>query len=150
MAFCPQCGAQVEDGATVCPQCGASMNPAPAPQSAPAYYEESRCGASYDADDISNNKVFALAAYLLGPVGIIIAMLAAQNSPFAMFHARQSLKLSIVQVILVILCIVPILGWIAFAICSAIMLVVEIIMIVHACKGEAVEPPIVGELKFLK
>lgn len=36
MAFCPQCGAPFNDGATSCPQCGAPLASAPAPQPAPA------------------------------------------------------------------------------------------------------------------
>ena len=32
MAFCPNCGAQVEEGVAFCPQCGTGLNgPAPAP-----------------------------------------------------------------------------------------------------------------------
>ncbi len=45
MAFCPNCGAEVKEGAAFCPSCGAPVNkaaeptpaPQPQPQAAPAY-----------------------------------------------------------------------------------------------------------------
>ena len=107
----------------------------------------------FDPQDISENKVMALAAYVLGPIGIIIALLAAQNSPYAGFHVRQSLKIAIVEalviVIMTVLCwtlIVPAAG----AIFLLILLVVRVIAFVSACKGKAVEPPIVRGLGFMK
>ena len=103
--------------------------------------------------EMSDNKVTAMAAYLLGPLGVIIALLAGQNSPFAEFHMRQGLKFVVVEsllsIIAVLLCwtvIVPV----AAAILCIILGVVKIIAFVSVCKGRAVEPPIIRSLGFLR
>ena len=149
MAFCPNCGAQVEDGAPVCPNCGASF--AAAPTNYPAYTADPKDHtAEFDPQDISDNKVFAMAAYMLGVVGIIITLLAAQKSPFAMFHARQSLKISVCLTLLAFCMIVPFLGWLAFGIGAIVLAVVTIIQFFSVCSGKAKEAPIVSNFGFLK
>ena len=176
MAFCPQCGTNVPDGTPNCPQCGAPIGVAPAfdPNQGQQQFQQFQQQpyqqpyqqgygaypvvaadpkdhtAEYDPDDISKNKVFAMAPYLLGTIGIIVALLAAQKSEFTMFHVRQALKITVVQVLLVICCIIPILGWIFAGVCSAIIFVLEIIMFFRVCKGKAIDVPIIGGLGFLK
>ena len=107
----------------------------------------------FDPEDISDNKVMAMAAYLLGPIGIIIALLAAQSSPYAGFHLRQALKFVILEaltsIVMLLLCwtlIVPA----AAAVFLMILMVLEIVAFVSVCKGRAVEPPILRSLKFMK
>ena len=146
MAFCPNCGTQVEEGAASCPNCGTVFGAA---QQNYAYDIKDHT-AEYSPADISDNKVFAMSANLLGIVGVIITLLAAQKSPYAMFHARQSMKISICEVLSALLLIVPILGWIACPICLLILFVVRVILFFQVCKGEAKEAPIIGNLGFLK
>lgn len=107
----------------------------------------------FEAEDISNNKVTAMAAYLLGPIGVIIALLAGKESPYAAFHMRQGLKITIVEalvsIIMLVLCftlIIPAAG----AIALIILWIVRIISFVSVAKGRAVEPPIIRSLGFLK
>lgn len=146
MAFCPNCGAQVEEGAPVCPNCGTSFS---APQINYAADPKDHT-AEFDAKDISDNKVFAMAAYLMSVVGVIITLLAAQKSAYAMFHARQSMKISMCEILCAIILIVPILGWIAAPICLIILFVVRIILFFQVCKGQAKDAPIIGNFGFLK
>ena len=177
MAFCPQCGAPFNDGATSCPQCGAVFAAAPNPNPQPQQqnyqfqqqYQQQQYQqyqpapapvvdpfdhtADFDAQDISDNKVFSMLPYLLGTVGIIIALLAAQKSAFAMFHVREALKITVTNILLgvvsAVLCwtfIVPIAGFI----CIGILSVIQIIMFFRVCKGKAKEAPIICKLKFLK
>ena len=146
MAFCPNCGAQVEDGAPVCPNCGTSFA---APQVNYAY-DPADHTAEFDPQDISDNKVFAMAAYLLSAVGIIITMLAAQKSPYAMFHARQALKISVCGALLMICMIVPFLGWLVAGIGLLVLAVVSIIQFFSVCGGKAKEAPIIKNFGFLK
>lgn len=108
--------------------------------------------AEFDPKDISENKVMALTAYILGTIGIIIALLAAKESPYAGFHVRQALKLTIVNVLLsiisLVLCwtlIVPIAG----GVCAVIILVVRIICFFQVCSGKAKEAAIVSSFGFL-
>ena len=153
MAFCSNCGKPLPENAPFCEHCGA-----PAGQSIPVpymqpYVDPADHTSEFDPTDISENKVYAMSAYLLSVVGVLIALLAAPGSKYAAFHARQSLKLQLVTVLVgilsVVLCwtvIVPIAG----GICCAILLVIKIICFFQVCSGKAKDAPIVGKLGFLK
>ena len=116
-------------------------------------YDPADHTAEFDPEDVSQNKVIAMAAYILGTVGIIIALLAAPQSKYAAFHSRQALKLDIVSTLLLIVSavlaftfIVPIAG----AVCIAILFVVRIICFFQVCSGKAKDAAIIGKLPFLK
>ena len=146
MAFCPNCGSQLPEGADTCPNCGA---PLAAPH--PVYaYDPSDHTAEFDVQDIAANKLYAMASYLLGLVGVLFTFLVARESPYAMFHARQSIKISRCEVLLVICLIVPIIGWIAAPVGWIILLVIRVILFFQVCKGQAKDAPIIGSLGFLK
>ncbi len=146
MAFCPNCGSQLPEGADSCPNCGFSLS---APQ--PAYaYDPSDHTAEFDAQDIGNNKLYAMASYILGLVGVLFTFLAAKESPYAMFHARQSLKIAMCEVLLTLCLIIPILGWIAAPVGWIILFVIRVILFFQVAKGQAKDAPIIGNLGFLK
>lgn len=154
MAFCNKCGTQLPDGANVCGNCGTPVGvPAPAPVPVPTYVDPTDHTAEFTAKDISDNKVIAMLVYLLGYVGIFIALLAGNTSPYAGFHVRQALKITVLETLLgivtVFLCwtfIVPI----AAGVCYIILFVVKIICFFSICSGKAKEPPIVKAFGFLK
>ena len=115
--------------------------------------------ANFNPKDISENKVSAMAAYLLGPVGIIIALLIARDSAYAAFHVRQALKITICSVVLEIIAailalfaMIPLVGIIfklVLIIISAIwlgVLVLRLIAIAQVCDGEAREPAVIGKM----
>ena len=109
--------------------------------------------AEFDAKDISDNKVISMLVYLMGAIGIVIALLAANTSPYAAFHVRQALKFTVVTILLAIvtavLCwtiIVPIVAGIA----AIALLVIKVICFFQICKGKAVEPYLIRNLTFLK
>lgn len=106
--------------------------------------------AEYDAADISENKVIAMSCYLLGVFGIIISLLAARDSAYSRFHSRQAMKIIICQAFSALFAIVPVIGWIACAVCEVILIVVDIICVVRVGKGQAKEAPIVSSFNFLK
>ena len=157
MAFCSNCGTQIPEGTTFCANCG---TPVGAPQQAPVQpvvpapvFDPADHTAEFDPQDISDNKVLAMTPYILSTAGVIIALLAGQQSPYVMFHARQALKLDIVTILLsiitAVLCwtiIVPIAGGIAVT----ALVVIRIIAFFQVCKGQAKEPAIIKNLKFLK
>lgn len=158
MKKCPNCGSQINDDAAFCPFCGTRFaQQAPAPGYVPpqqvlmiAPYDHTR---EFDPKDISDNKVYAMILYLMGVVGVIIGLLAAQSSPYVAFHVRQALKFSVLDTLLGIIALVfcwtlliPILAGIAFV----VLFVVRIICFVQICQGKALEPVIIRSFGFLK
>ena len=119
MKICKQCGAEVADNASFCAKCGAkmeatgnaggagntgnmgnggaNMNQGQYQQYYQAPVDPYDHTAEFDQKDISDNKVFAMIAYLIGTMGIIIALLASHKSPYAMFHVRQALKFTVLS-----------------------------------------------------
>lgn len=170
MKTCPNCHAQLDDNAIFCTACGTQFAAAQPQQGAvppqqnavppqgmvppqaayvPAYnpYDHT---AEFDPKDISDNKVFAMLCYLMGFVGIIVALLATHSSKYAMFHVRQALKIEVVSILSVFVLIIPFLGWFAFPILQAILWVVKIISFFQICSGKAKEPAIVRSFGFLR
>ena len=173
MKICKNCGAQMDDGAMFCTHCGTPWSaskqadaqgfPNQNPYQQNSYNQQDYSyGAGYafpydhtaefTQQDIHDNKVFCLAIYLLGIVGIIIAILASRESPFVAFHVRQALKISVLQtltgLVSAVLCwtiLVPIAGGVFLA----ILFVVRIICFFRICSGKAIEPPIVRGIGFL-
>lgn len=166
MKTCPKCNAQLDDGAIFCANCGSRFNVEPSqnfnnqqgyqmpPQQAfvPQYdpYDHT---SQFDPKDISENKVISMLPYLLGTIGIIVALLAANTSPYASFHVRQALKFTVVNilsfVVAMLLCwtiIVPI----AWLILYISLYVVKFICFFSICSGKAKEPPIIRWFGFLR
>ena len=148
MAFCSNCGAEIPDGAPVCPSCNATI--AGAPQ--PPVIEPWDHTAEFEAKDISDNKAYALSAYLFSILGVLLCNVLAKESPYALFHAREALKLDIAVIVVYVLgcllcwtCIVPV----AAVVLVLILAVVKIICIVQVCKGEAKEPWMIRSIKAL-
>lgn len=156
MKYCPNCGTPAEENVNFCPGCGSSFEGVVPTPVIPAHDHT----AEFDEKDISDNKVIAMLVYLTGWLGVIIALLAGSNSNYAGFHARQALKITVVETLLGIatavlfwLGLIPVLKWLYFvsvsgAFCA--LFVVRIIAFFQICKGKAVEPPIVRMFGFLK
>ncbi|MCR5685851.1 MAG: zinc-ribbon domain-containing protein [Lachnospiraceae bacterium] len=161
MAFCPKCGAQVEDGAPFCGNCGTNMGApmnnaapgvAPMPAMAPAYDPFDHT-TEFDPMDVSNNKCYAILPYLLGVIGMIVCALLSKESPFIQFHLRQAVKYTVVNMLLGICCVV--LCWtiivpIAGAVCFIILGILKIITVFQIFAGQSKEPAIIRSLGFLK
>lgn len=173
MKICPNCNAQLDDNAMFCTNCGTQFanqqqpnpqftqqQPIP-PQSygmppQPGYvpqYDPYDHTAEFDPKDISDNKVISMLVYLMGAVGIVIALLASNTSKYVSFHVRQALKFTVVEIlsgiIALALCwtiIVPI----AYAVLILVLMVIKFICFFQICSGKAKEPAIIRSLKFLK
>ncbi len=151
MKTCPKCNAQCEDNASFCTTCGYSFNgaaPGYAPQIDP--YDHT---ARFDPKDISENKVIAMLVYLLGAIGIIIALLASSSSPYVGFHLRQALKFVVVETLLglaAVLLVWTVIVPLAAGITAIILFVLKIVCFFQICSGKAKEAPIIRELGFLK
>ncbi|MBD5452322.1 MAG: hypothetical protein HDR25_06740 [Lachnospiraceae bacterium] len=119
--------------------------------------------AEFNEKDISENKVSAIAAYLLGLIGIIIALLIARDSAYTAFHVRQALKMTICSVILELFAaalalfgMIPFVGiifkMILFFTSAAWVgiLILRLIAIAQVSNGEAKEPAIIHNFAFMK
>lgn len=162
MKNCNVCGQPMDDNAAFCTKCGTPFaqnqaNPGAQQQTyaqpAAAVVDPYDHTAEFDPKDISDNKVIAMLVYLLGAIGIIIALLAANQSAYAGFHVRQALKFTVAETLLFIIAgvlaftiIVPI----AALICICVLEVIKIICFFQICGGKAKEPAIIRSLKFMK
>ena len=170
MKTCPKCNTQLADDAMFCTNCGTSFqNANPQPQQN-AYQNNAQQNyaqpvapvvniydhtAEFDPQDVHDNKIFAILCYIMGIVGIIVALLARNsvNSPYLSFHIKQALKITITTILVGVIsgllawtCIVPIAGMV----CIVILEVVSIICFFQTCSNKSVEAPIVRSLPFLK
>lgn len=154
MKICPCCTAQLEDEAQFCRNCGAIQPDAEElfahqrPEADP--YDHT---AEYEEKDIANHKLFAMLTYLMDVVGVIVALLAAKESDYVQFHIRQSLKFTVVEVLLAVAAAVLFWTFITPIVAAAalvVLLVVKFIAFVHVCQGKAMEPVIIRSIGFLK
>lgn len=183
MKMCPNCRSQVNDEAVYCPVCGTGIGVAPQyiHQSAPKtetqfqpvqsnqnpvyvppvpYVDPYDHTADFDVKDISENKVLAMLCYLLGPLGILMAQLAAGKSQYAAFHINQAMKLTVAEVLgLLALTLGACLLWeIRLRVLMLFMVAVGLLGLIAlhlicfflVSKGKAKEVYIVRNLKFLK
>ena len=168
MEFCSKCGAQLSDGEKFCSSCGAPIGDtakenANTTQPVQTDFSQKIAGlnntadttAEYDAQDIQNNKVMAILAYLSWLV--LVPLFAAKESRFARFHCNQGLVLAIAEIIcwivLGLLDNIPYIGWLfglLNGLFSLVCVVFAVIGIVNAANGKAKELPIIGKFKILK
>ncbi len=148
MKNCPNCGNVCEDTVAFCNKCGSPLNGGAPYQAAPAY-DPADHTAEFEKSDISQNKVLAMIPYLMGWIGIVIALLAVNNSKYVAYHVKQALKLQVVSTISVVLNIVPLLGTLAFVACAVFIVVLNIIGFFQVCNGKAKELPLIKKLGFL-
>ncbi|MBO4869559.1 MAG: zinc ribbon domain-containing protein [Clostridia bacterium] len=112
--------------------------------------------AEFDKEDAQQNKVMGILAYI--GILVLVPIFAAKDSKFARFHANQGLVLAIFEVasyliFSVILSMIPKIGWLFGVIgwiISVGLLVLAVLGIVAAARGQAKELPIIGQIKILK
>lgn len=105
--------------------------------------------APLDPEDVAKNKPFAILAYL--GILFIVPMIAAKDSPFAKYHANQGLILFIVWLVAMIATTIigsiPVVGLISFLLWPltwAACLILTVIGILNAAKGETKPLPYIG------
>ncbi len=141
MAYCKNCGAPLEAGSRFCTNCGFNAD-----SEVPGVRSTDHT-AEYDANDIKSNKILSLYCYL--GILMVIPLVAKPGSDFIKFHANQGLVLLTFDICLAILCIIPILGWIAAAVGYIFSFVCIIIGIVNSCSGRATELPFIGRFNII-
>lgn len=84
---------------------------------------------------------------ILSYIGILflIPLLAAKDSPFAQYHAKQGLVLFIAEVATMLIVWIPILGWLIGFMAWIIWVVLSLMGIINALGGKQVPLPIIGK-----
>lgn len=121
--------------------------------------------AEFDQNDIQQNKLMAVLAYL--GILVLVPILAAKESKYARYHANQGLVLFIANIVVSVVMgivgfivgfiagftgltflatLVTIISWLL----SAVIFVLAILGIVNAATGKAKELPVIGKIKLLK
>ena len=171
MAFCPQCGKQLDDATRFCPICGAPAaqgGPDTAQQTPPQQAAAPAGGQTWNQNpyvnpeqmDVNNNKGYAILSYF--SLLVLIPIFAAKDSKFARFHANQGLVLMISEVIywvavaIVTAIFMAINWWLGsifstiFALGNIFFLVLSILGIVSAAQGQYKTLPLIGKISILK
>lgn len=103
------------------------------------------------SSDAEKNKAMAIVGYIIPILFFIPLVTEAKNSPFAKFHANQQLNLLLAAIVVnVVGGIIPFIGWfILLPLGSIFLIVVAIMGIIHAAKGEMKELPLIGGFKLI-
>lgn len=169
MKYCEKCGTQINDDVNFCTGCGNNTS-TPTPEQPTSNQNDfvskitdlnntADTTADFDQNDINQNKVMAILAYL--GILVLIPIFAAKDSKFARYHSNQGLILliagaawgivySILSFIIIAISwrltfLVGILGLLSLP-----FLALCIIGIINAVNGKAKELPIIGKFKILK
>ncbi len=144
MKTCGKCGRNVDSGMKFCPACGAVFE-----------NERKRRKQAFDPVDIQNNKVMAVFAYR--GILVLIPMLAARESKFARYHARQELALLMVEMMFAVsYCILSLIvlsiSWRLYFIVKIMGMagflfpVLAVIGIMNVIGGKARRLPLIGNI----
>jgi len=96
-----------------------------------------------DAKEIEAGKTLAILGYIIGILCIV--PLIQKDNAFSLFHAKQVLLLILAGIALSFLNIIPCLGQIVWGLGTLGLLVLDIIGLVNAVKGEAKPVPLIGK-----
>lgn len=100
---------------------------------------------SFDAKDVSENKIIACLSYI--GILVLIPLLAKKDSKFAQEHAKQGLVLLLAFVALFVIGIIPILGWLIAFFGNIVLLVIALVAFIKCLMGEFWEIPVLGQYR---
>lgn len=167
MAFCSNCGTELEENAKFCANCGTAVGGAKADTSSKTDFSAKVAAlndtpdytAEMDQQDINDNKIISILSYI--SILVLIPIFAVPGSKFARFHANQGLLLFVLEIALgivkiVLSTILAVISWRLASIVNVLVildiafLVLAVIGIINAANGVAKELPIIGKFKILK
>jgi uncharacterized membrane protein len=105
-----------------------------------------------ESSDAEKNKAMGIVGYII-PILFFIPLVSEEGkkSPFAKFHANQQLNLLLAAVVVNIVGgVIPFIGWfIILPLGSIFLIVVAIMGIINASKGDMKELPLIGSFKLI-
>lgn len=99
------------------------------------------------SNDNSNDTAMGILSYL--GILVIIPIIVAQDSEFAMYHANQGLILLIGAMILFAVGWIPVLGWIVGFFGWIVVMIFAIMGIINAANGKKKPLPLIGGFNLL-
>ena len=169
MKNCPRCNSNLDDNAMYCTACGLQFAPPqeqpaqntytqqePAPgYPVPAAVNQYDHTAEFSAEEVADNKLYAMLIYLTSILGIIVAVLIQKNknSAYLEFHIKENIKLLIIETLIALA--TGLLSWtciasIAGGVCLVIAIVVQLIGFFKTAGNKSIEVPIIRSFGFLK
>lgn len=163
MAYCEVCGTELDEYG-ICPKCAAEAEETSASDAVAKVVDKFNSASDqtgdYDAEDIEQNRIFAVLGYL--GIFLLVPIICAPNSKFARFHVSEAIDLLIYNVVYVI--VAGILTWLCWRVGTALGVIVLgifllgtivsfifwIIGIANAARGLAKDIPMIGTWKLLK
>ncbi|MBQ8031725.1 MAG: zinc-ribbon domain-containing protein, partial [Butyrivibrio sp.] len=100
----------------------------------------------FDPQDIADNKLFAILPYLFSCIAGIIVGIYVKDSEFVKFHIKNSIRIDVTAFLLLLVCIIPFIGWVVAIIGVVVLVVIDIIALVWAFQGKAKELPIISSI----
>jgi uncharacterized membrane protein len=95
---------------------------------------------------LTDNNAGALAYITIIPAIVFLVAAPYNQSSYIRFHAWQSIFLCIALFAVSIIAVVPILGWIVYAVGAIAIFIGWIMCILKALKGERFKLPFIGDL----
>ena len=81
---------------------------------------------------------------------LIFPVILKRDSEYVRFHINQGLVLLLFYLACAIVCVIPILGWVAGGIGAVFAIVCAIMGIVYAASGRTKELPIIGQIRIYR
>jgi uncharacterized membrane protein len=155
---CQNCGGQIPEGTAFCPTCGAQVQQAPTqpvqPQGGQQYNGQQVPGGT----DTNTEKVIAIVSYL-GIIGLIIYLAKAAKTPFGQFHAKQGANICIIQLIasvaigvirgVISYVGIPFIGTLLGLVNTAIW-IISLVGLIWAAQGKMEKLPVIDKIEILK
>jgi uncharacterized membrane protein len=98
-------------------------------------------------EEINSGKVMAILAYIpFFFIGLIIAIvsIATKNNAYSLYHAKQALVLYIIGACMMVILIIPFIGWAVFFLWGIFALVLLVLGIINASSGQCKPLPLIG------
>lgn len=100
---------------------------------------------TFDKKDVDENKVIACLSYL--SILFLIPLLAKKDSKFCQEHAKQGLVIVLAHIALIVIGVIPVLGWMILFFGGLVLLVVDLIGLVKCLQGGFWEIPLIGKYR---
>jgi uncharacterized membrane protein len=165
---CPQCRAEMPDGAAFCPGCGrrmwvpgqAASKPAAAPPpSIPAMRMPTAVAPATNSAVQPQDNLFAALAYVtFVPAVVFLLIEPLKRNRFVRFHSFQSIFLSVATIAVAIamrilyslLTLIPVIGyllaWLVSAVALLGLVILWLVLVVKALQGATFRLPLIGAL----